>query len=74
MGDATKYYAIRNKVDGMYFRGKGVNRWGKYFNQAAIYRVKGAAMSSLKDILVRRKPNEAPEVIEINISIQGAID
>lgn len=29
----TEYYVVRNKDTGLYFRGKGVNRWGKYFNQ-----------------------------------------
>ena len=36
----NKYYVIKDKNTGLYFRGKGVNRWGKYFNQASIYRGK----------------------------------
>jgi hypothetical protein len=37
------HYVIKNPDTGLYFRGKGTNRWGKYFNQASIYRVKGTA-------------------------------
>lgn len=44
------YYVLRNTETGMYFRGKGVNRWGKHFNQATIYRVKGTAEHSLKEV------------------------
>jgi hypothetical protein len=69
MSEDIKYYVIRNKVDGMYFRGKGVNRWGKYFNQATIYRIKGTAESSLREILLRRNPEEDPEVLQIDIRI-----
>ena len=45
-----EYYVLRNTETGMYFRGKGVNRWGKHFNQATIYRVKGTAEHSIKEI------------------------
>ena len=44
------YYVLRNTETGMYFRGKGVNRWGKHFNQATIYRVKGTAEHSIKEV------------------------
>lgn len=62
------YYVLRNMETGMYFRGKGVNRWGKHFNQATIYRVKGTAEHSIKEIawhgekaeLVRIKLVEMP--------------
>lgn len=47
------YYVIKNKTTGEYYRGKGVNKWGKYFNQASIYRVKGMAKDSLKELQVR---------------------
>ena len=63
------YYVLRNAETGMYFRGKGANRWGKHFNQATIYRVKGTAEHSIKEIawhgekaeLVRIKIVELPE-------------
>ena len=63
------YYVLRNTETGMYFRGKGVNRWGKHFNQATIYRVKGTAEHSIKDVawhgekaeLVRIKIVEMPQ-------------
>jgi hypothetical protein len=42
------HYVIKNPDTGLYFRGKGTNRWGKYFNQASIYRVKGTAEFSCK--------------------------
>ena len=45
-----EYYVIKNKETGNYFRGKGTNRWGKYFNQASIYRIKAMAEDSAKYI------------------------
>ena len=64
-----EYYVLRNTETGMYFRGKGVNRWGKNFNQATIYRVKGTAEHSIKEVawhgkkaeLVRIKIVEMPQ-------------
>lgn len=64
-----EYYVLRNTETGMYFRGKGVNRWGKHFNQATIYRVKGTAEHSIKEVawhgekaeLVRIKIVEVPQ-------------
>ena len=64
-----EYYVLRNTETGMYFRGKGVNRWGKHFNQAVIYRVKGTAEHSIKEVawhgekaeLVRIKIVEMPQ-------------
>ena len=64
-----EYYVLRNAETGMYFRGKGVNRWGKHFNQATIYRVKGTAEHSIKEVawhgekaeLVRIKIVEMPQ-------------
>ena len=63
------YYVLRNMETGMYFRGKGVYRWGKHFNQATIYRVKGTAEHSIKEVawhgekaeLVRIKIVEMPQ-------------
>jgi hypothetical protein len=37
------YYVVKDLNTGLYFRGKGVNKWGKYFNQASIYRCKKQA-------------------------------
>lgn len=67
-----EYYVLRNTETGMYFRGKGVNRWGKHFNQATIYRVKGTAEHSIKEVawhgekaeLVRIKIVEMPEPLK----------
>ena len=64
-----EYFVLRNTETGMYFRGKGVNRWGKHFNQATIYRVKGTAEHSIKEVawhgekaeLVRIKIVEMPQ-------------
>lgn len=64
-----EYYVLRNTETGMYFRGKGVNRWGNHFNQATIYRVKGTAEHSIKEVawhgekaeLVRIKIVEMPQ-------------
>ena len=58
------YYVLRNTETGMYFRGKGVNRWGKHFNQATIYRVKGTAEHSIKDVAWR---GEKAELVRIKI-------
>ena len=58
------YYVLRNTETGMYFRGKGVNRWGKHFNQATIYRVKGTAEFSMKEIAWQ---GEKAELVRIKI-------
>lgn len=63
--EVGQYYVIRNKKTGFYFRGKGVNRWGKYFNQAAIYRIRGTAEASLRDISRR---GEQAEIVPICIT------
>ena len=64
LGD-VQYYVIKNPDTGLYFRGKGVNRWGKYFNQASIYKVKGSAEFSAKEITQHNK--EKAEVVPIKI-------
>ena len=61
----SEYYVIKDKNTGLYFRGKGVNRWGKYFNQASIYRVKGMAEHTVKELLWR---GEQGEVVPIRIT------
>ena len=58
------YYVLRNTETGMYFRGKGVNRWGKHFNQATIYRVKGTAEHSIKEVAWN---GEKAELVRIKI-------
>lgn len=58
------YYVLRNTETGMYFRGKGANRWGKHFNQATIYRVKGTAEHSIKDLAWH---GEKAELVRIKI-------
>lgn len=60
----AEYYVIRDKNTGLYFRGKGANRWGKYYNQATIYRVKGTAEHSIKEIAWR---GEQAEIVPIQI-------
>ena len=64
------YYVIRNKNTGFYFRGKGVNRWGKYFNQASIYRRRSMAESSMQDVAWR---GEETELVPIQI-VENAVD
>ena len=59
-----EYYVLRNTETGMYFRGKGVNRWGKHFNQATIYRVKGTAEHSIKEVAW---DGEKAELVRIKI-------
>ena len=48
------YYVLRDKSTGLYWRGKGENRWGKYFNQASVYRVKGQVENTLKELAHRK--------------------
>jgi hypothetical protein len=43
------YYVVKDRNTGLYYRGKGVNKWGKYFNQASIYRIKGMAENAVKE-------------------------
>lgn len=59
-----EYYVLRNTETGTYFRGKGVNRWGKHFNQATIYRVKGTAEHSIKEVAWH---GEKAELVRIKI-------
>ena len=66
----VEYYVIRDKNTGLYFRGKGANRWGKHYNQATIYRVKGTAERSIKEIAWH---GEQAEIVPIRI-IENAPD
>ena len=60
----TEYYVVRDKNTGLYFRGKGVNRWGKYYNQASIYRIRANAENTIKEVSWR---GEQAEVVPIQI-------
>lgn len=60
----AEYYVVRDKNTGLYFRGKGINRWGKYYNQASIYRVKANAENTIKDVSWR---GEQAEIVPIHI-------
>ena len=60
----AEYYVIRNKNTGLYFRGKGENRWGKYYNQASVYRIKKNAENAIKEVAWR---GEQAEVVPIQI-------
>ena len=44
-----EYFVVKDIKTGLYFRGKGVNKWGKYFNQASIYRVRGMAENAVEE-------------------------
>lgn len=63
--DSFKYYVVRNKETGLYFRGKGVNKWGKYYNQASVYRFKKHAENAVEEETRRGNPTE---VVEIRIA------
>lgn len=69
MANTTKYYVIRNNLNGLYFNGSGSNNWVEYFNQASIYRTKKSANSSLKNIISKNDGEELPEVVEIKIRV-----
>ena len=60
----AEYYVVRDKNTGLYFRGKGVNRWGKYYNQASIYRIKANAENTIKEVSWR---GEQAEIVPIQI-------
>ena len=60
----AEYYVIRDKSTGLYFRGKGVNRWGKHYNQASIYRIKANAENTIKEVSWR---GEQAEIVPIQI-------
>ena len=61
------YFVIKNKQTGEYYRGKGVNKWGKYFNQASIYRVRGSAEFSLKELQMNEYDVEIVEILVLEI-------
>lgn len=57
-----QYYIIKDKNTGNYYRGKGVNRWGKFYNQASIFRILGQAAESLEHVKNTRKFHNELEV------------
>ena len=66
----AEYYVVKDKNTSLYFRGKGVNRWGKHYNQASVYRTKANAENTVKEVSWR---GEQAEVVPIQI-IEGALD
>ncbi len=69
--DGFRYYVVRNKTTGEYFRGKGVNKWGKYYNQASIYRFRKHAERAVEEETRRGRPSE---VIEIRITTADVVE
>lgn len=59
-----RYFAIKHKDSQMWYRGKGVNKWGKFLNQASIYRVPGQALLALSELKAR---GEDVEIVELDI-------
>lgn len=43
------YFVVKDRNTSLYYRGKGVNKWGKYFNQASIYRLKAMAENAVEE-------------------------
>ena len=75
MEKEIKYWVIKNPDTGLYFRGKGANRWGKYLNQASIYRVRGTVESSCEEINHYGRNGERAVVVEIKITeVSAEID
>lgn len=69
-----QYYVIKDRKSGNYYRGKGENRWGKYFNQASIFRVEGQVKFSFKEIKRNyRKEDVDPVIICIRIIEEGEL-
>lgn len=65
-----QYYVIKDRKTGNYYRGKGVNRWGRYFNQASIFRVEGQAEDSLEHIKRTRRVHGGLEADPIIMCIK----
>lgn len=62
-----QYYIIKNPDTGLYYRGKGVNRWGKYMNQASIFRIKGQVEESCNWINREHRNGERAVIVPIKI-------
>ena len=67
VAEAFDYYVVRHKETGQYFRGKGVNKWGKYFNQASIYRIKKHAENAVEEEARRGNPTEVVKLRIIEV-------
>lgn len=67
MEEEIMYWAIKNVVTGLYYRGKGTNRWGKHFNQVSVYRIKGMAQTFCEKINELNKPEERAVVVPVKI-------
>ena len=67
MEKEIQYYIIKNPDTGLYYRGKGVNRWGKYLNQASIFRVKGQVVDSCEQINRYHRDGEKAVIVPIKI-------
>ena len=63
-----KYWIIKNPDTGLYYRGKGENRWGKYYNQASIFRIRGQVEESCNWISRCHRNGERAVIVEIKIS------
>ena len=68
MGKEIKYWVIKNPDAGLYYRGKGENRWGKYYNQASIFRIRGQVEESCKYINRYGRNGERAAIVEIKIT------
>ena len=64
--EKIKYYIIKDLDTGLYYRGKGQNRWGKYYNQASIFRNLAQAHNSVEELKRYYKSNAVAIEIEIN--------
>lgn len=58
------YYVIKHLITGLYYRGKGDNRWGKYYNQASVYRIKGQVDSVVNQL---NRKGEQVKAVPIHI-------
>lgn len=63
-----RYWVIKNPDTGLYYRGKGVNRWGKYYNQASIFRIRSQVEESCNWINRRHRDGERAVIVEIKIT------
>jgi hypothetical protein len=66
------YFVVKDRNTGLYFRGKGVNKWGKYFNQVSIYRIRKQAEDAVEQEN-RRGADCVVIPIEIIEKIEGGV-
>ena len=67
MEKEIQYYIIKNPDTGLYYRGRGANRWGKYMNQASIFRIKGQVEESCDWINRCHRDGERAVIVPIKI-------